>query len=58
MNRIRTLRLARGWTQEELAHAMGGVVTKQALSKYENDKVIPSPVVALRLARALEEGRR
>lgn len=56
MNRIRTLRLARGLTQSELAARMGGLVTKQALSKYETGKAYPSPTVASRLAQALDVG--
>ena len=32
---------------------MGGIVTKQALSKYEQDKARPSPVVLNKLAAAL-----
>ena len=35
--RIRQLRTARGYSLDELAERMGGVVTKQALSKYEHD---------------------
>jgi Zn-dependent peptidase ImmA (M78 family)/DNA-binding XRE family transcriptional regulator len=53
MNRIRQLRLAKGLSLEELALEMGGLVTKQALSKYEKDLSAPSPVVAVRLASAL-----
>ena len=33
--RLKQLRLARGLSLDELAAAMGGIVTKQALSKYE-----------------------
>lgn len=54
MNRIRTLRLARGLTQDELVRSTGGMITKQALSKYENAKAAPSPKVASELARALQ----
>jgi len=53
MNRIRQLRLAKGFSLEKLAGEMGGLVTKQALSKYEKDSCIPSPTVAARLAAAL-----
>jgi len=52
-NRIRTLRLARGYSQDDLVAQMGGVVTKAALSKYELGKSRPSAPVALRLANAL-----
>ncbi|MEN6480335.1 MAG: XRE family transcriptional regulator [Anaerolineales bacterium] len=51
--RIRTLRLARGWTQAELVARMGSIVTKQAISKYESGKAFPSPTVIRHLASAL-----
>jgi Zn-dependent peptidase ImmA (M78 family)/transcriptional regulator with XRE-family HTH domain len=51
--RLKQLRLARGFSLEELAAQMGGIVTKQALSKYELDKDTPSPRVLDRLAAAL-----
>src|SRR2546423_14610726 len=53
MNRIRQLRLARGLSLDELANAMGGIVTKQALSKYELGTSKPSAPVLNQLARAL-----
>jgi transcriptional regulator with XRE-family HTH domain len=52
--RLRQLRLARGLSLEALAAAIGGVVTKQSLSKYEQGKATPSPVVLNRLAEAME----
>lgn len=51
--RLRQLRLARGLSLEALAAAIGGAVTKQSLSKYEQGKATPSPVVLNRLAEAL-----
>lgn len=48
--RIRQLRLARGMTQQALADATGGLVTKQSISKYERGKSQPSPVVLRTLA--------
>ncbi len=51
--RLKQLRLARGLSLEALATAMGGLVTKQALSKYENGRANPSPSVLMRLAGAL-----
>jgi Zn-dependent peptidase ImmA (M78 family)/transcriptional regulator with XRE-family HTH domain len=51
--RLRLLRQARGWTLEFLAAQMGGLVTKQALSKYEKDLARPSMVVLNELASAL-----
>ena len=53
MNRIRSLRLSKSLTQDELVAQMDHVITKQALSKYENDKATPSPKVAVALAGAL-----
>lgn len=51
--RLKQLRLARGMSLEDLAAEMGGVVTKQALSKYEVGKADPTPRVLTRLAAAL-----
>lgn len=51
--RLKQLRLARGLTLEALAASMGGVVTKQALSKYEQGKSAPSVRVLAKLASAL-----
>lgn len=53
MNRIKQLRLARGLSLDELSDAMGGIVTKQALSKYELGASMPSAPVLNQLARAL-----
>jgi Zn-dependent peptidase ImmA (M78 family)/DNA-binding XRE family transcriptional regulator len=48
-NRIKQIRLARGFSLDELAVEMGGIVTKQAISKYEGGKSEPS----LRVLNAL-----
>lgn len=53
MQRLKQLRLARGLSLEALAAEMGGIVTKQALSKYELGLSAPSAVVLNRLAQAL-----
>ena len=53
MNRIKQLRLARGLSLEDLAAAMGGIVSKQALSKYENETAKPSAVILGQLSRVL-----
>ncbi len=50
---IRQLRLARGLSLEALAQRMSSVVTKQALSKYEQGKATPSPAVLSKIAGAL-----
>jgi len=52
-NRIKQLRLARGLSLEQLAVRMGGLVTKQSISKYEIGRANPSNVVMVRLATAL-----
>ena len=49
---LRKMRLAKGWSLEELGAELGGVVTKQALSKYEHGKSVPSPKILNRLAVA------
>lgn len=51
--RLRQLRLARGLSLDNLAAEIGGLVTKQALSKYETDKSMPSPLVLNKLATTL-----
>jgi Zn-dependent peptidase ImmA (M78 family)/transcriptional regulator with XRE-family HTH domain len=51
--RIRQARLAAGFTQEQLADTVG--MTKQVISKYENDKSEPNASVIIKLARALNQ---
>lgn len=52
--RLKQWRLARGLSLEELSAQIGGMVTKQALSKYETGKAHPSPLVLNKLAFALK----
>ncbi len=52
-HRLRQLRHARGLSLEALAARMGGIVTKQALFKYEQGSSRPSAAVMNRLAAAL-----
>lgn len=51
--RIRQLRLARGLSLDALAARMGGVVSKQALSKYERGLMQPTPRVLTTISGAL-----
>ena len=51
--RLAQLRLARNLTLDALAVKMGGIVTKQALSKYEQNLAQPSPSVLTKLSDAL-----
>jgi transcriptional regulator with XRE-family HTH domain len=48
--RLKEYRLARGMSLDDLAASIGGIVTKQALSKYEMGRSRPSPVVLNKLA--------
>jgi len=52
--RLRQMRLARGLSLAALSALMGGAVTKQALSKYEQGRALPTSRVLTALARALE----
>jgi putative transcriptional regulator len=51
-NRIKELRSARGWTQEQLANAVG--VSRQSINSIERDRYVPSLVLALTFARVFE----
>jgi Zn-dependent peptidase ImmA (M78 family) len=51
--RLRQLRLTRGLSLDDLVEVMGGIVTKQSLSKYERNLTSPSPEVEAILAKAL-----
>jgi putative transcriptional regulator len=48
-NRIRELRIARGWTQQELAAAVG--VSRQSINSIECNRYVPSLPLALMFAR-------
>lgn len=50
-NKLRAARDAKGWTQAELAAAIG--VSRKTINTVENGVFIPSTVVALKLAKAL-----
>jgi putative transcriptional regulator len=48
-NRVKELRMARGWTQEQLADAVG--VSRQSINSIERDRYVPSLPLALTFAR-------
>jgi putative transcriptional regulator len=48
-NRVRELRAARGWTQEQLAEAVG--VSRQSINSIERDRYVPSLRLALTFAK-------
>ena len=53
-NRLKQLRLARGLTLEALSEQLDGLVTKQALSKYEKGLSKPSMTVLAKIAESLD----
>ena len=48
-NRVKELRTDRGWTQEQLAHAVG--VSRQSINSIERQRYEPSLALALTFAR-------
>ena len=48
-NRIRDLRAAKGWTQQELADAVG--VSRQSINSIERNRYVPSLPLALTFVR-------
>jgi putative transcriptional regulator len=48
-NRVRELRLERGWTQQALADAVG--VSRQSINSIECERYVPSLPLALTFAR-------
>lgn len=51
-NDLKAKRSERGWTQAELAERVG--VSRKTINTVENNVFIPSTILALRLAQALE----
>jgi putative transcriptional regulator len=51
-NRLREVRTERGLTQEQLADTIG--VTRKTINTVERGVFLPSTVLALKLARALD----
>jgi putative transcriptional regulator len=48
-NRVKELRTARSWTQEELARAVG--VSRQSINSIERNRYVPSLELALTFAQ-------
>jgi putative transcriptional regulator len=48
-NRVKDLRNDRGWTQQQLADAVG--VSRQSINSIERDRYVPSLPLALQFAR-------
>ncbi len=51
-NRIKELRDARGWTQQQLAEAVG--VSRQSINSIERNRYVPSLELALLFAKVFE----
>lgn len=52
VNRVKELRTARGWTQEELARAVE--VSRQSINSIERNRYVPSLELALAFGRLFE----
>ena len=48
-NRVKELRKARGWTQEQLGVAVG--VSRQSVNSIERDRYVPSLLLALMFSK-------
>ena len=48
-NRVKELRMERGWTQQQLAEAVG--VSRQSINSIERDRYVPSLLLALTFSR-------
>ena len=51
-NRVRELRLERGWTQQQLADAVG--VSRQSINSIECERYVPSLALALTFSRVFK----
>jgi putative transcriptional regulator len=51
-NRVKALRTARGWTQQQLADAVG--VSRQSINSIERNRYVPSLELALTFGRVFE----
>lgn len=52
VNKVRELRAARGWTQQDLADAVG--VSRQSINAIECQRYVPSLELALMFARVFK----
>ncbi len=51
-NRVKDLRTERGWTQQDLAKAVG--VSRQSINSIERNRYVPSLPLALEFARVFD----
>jgi putative transcriptional regulator len=52
VNRVKELRMACAWTQEQLAKSVG--VSRQSINSIERGRYVPSLVLALTFARVFD----
>lgn len=52
--RLKNARLLSAMSQDNLVEAMGGIVSKNAISKYERGQMMPNSSVLIKLAKALD----
>jgi putative transcriptional regulator len=48
-NRVKELRIERGWTQQQLADSVG--VSRQSINSIERERYVPSLLLALTFSR-------
>ena len=53
--RLKNARVMKGLSMDELCSAMGNIVSKMAISKYENGQLAPNSGVIIALSKALEQ---
>ena len=51
-NRVKELRVEKGWTQQQLAEAVG--VSRQSINSIERDRYVPSLSLALTFAQVFD----
>ena len=51
-NRVKELRVQRGWTQQQLADAVG--VSRQSINSIERNRYVPSLLLALTFSRVFD----
>jgi putative transcriptional regulator len=52
VNRVKELRVKRGWTQEQLAERVG--VSRQSINSIERNRYVPSLELGLEFARVFD----
>ena len=53
--RLKNARIMKGLSMDELCSAMGNIVSKMTISKYENGLLAPNSSVIIALSKALEQ---